>query len=738
MRELADRTTFSRSHISKVLNGARALSGELAREIDAALDAGGALVELALSEIDAPVAPPRPRQLPPVAATFVGRERCLAAFDRVAAAARHSGQAAVIAIEGGPAVGKTTLAVRWAAQAADLFEGCLFADLRGAAPGQPASPEAVLDQFLRALGVAPDAAGTTVEERAATYRSLVMQRQVLVVLDNAASYEQVKPLLPAASVAVVTSRAHLSGITLDAGGTTTIVPPLTSQEAVSLLRMLIGHARVEADQGSAELVVRRCGRLPLAVQIAGEYLQLHPNETLAAMAERLAVGRRRLDVLTSADEQISVRRVLDLSYFALPPTAARMFRLLGICPATMVSVPAAAALAGIPIEQATRLLDVLRLGHLLDLDDTGPVPRYHMHHLLRTYAGEQAVVEEHLSDLERARDRLLRWYVATACAASRAITPSWPSDGLRVRVDDITPLRFEHHDGYRAAITWCDAEVHTAIALARHARTQLFVDLGWKLPCALLPYLYMAKSWSAWLSAADDAITVAETIDSDTGRSYALLALGWIHHELGHPEEALVHLRRAHDTQPRDGDPGVLVWIAFALAAVHTSAGRHRDARDCYHDAINSVTASGTPDSGGHDHALAVLQAMLATTRDILGDHSGADRALTDAFTRARRLGYPSVLGLLHHRRGLLQMERGQHHHALDDFEDALRHRRAIGARWAVAETLLAYGSALAELGSQERAALALADATSILDELNAPRTRGPRIALTAASANTA
>ncbi|GLY68729.1 NB-ARC domain-containing protein [Amycolatopsis taiwanensis] len=400
------RAQYSASYLSKVLHGHRRLLPSVARALDDALEANGELEHLAREQEVSRREPLRPMQLPAVAGGFVGREDYLHELDAALIAQTRPGAAMVTLVEGGFWVGKTALALQWASRVHHRFPGgCLFADLRGLAPGHAADPSVVLDAFLQALGLGPQAQRGTIDERAARYRSVLAEQPALVVLDNVASYEQVRPLLPGAGSAVVlTSREHQPALLLRTGGLRIDLPPLSTEDALTLLRQRVGEARVAAEPDAAQAVVRHCGRLPMAVLIAGEHIQQRHHGSLRSLAEALATESRRLDLFTSADPTMNIRAVIDLSYLALPPRERRVFRLAGISPAPAISPESAAALTGLDVDTAQASLTVLRHAHLLE---DAPGERLRMSDLLHAYARYRGIVDEPTVEVERAHGRVL-------------------------------------------------------------------------------------------------------------------------------------------------------------------------------------------------------------------------------------------------------------------------------------------------------------------------------------------
>ncbi|WP_131742292.1 NB-ARC domain-containing protein [Actinomadura roseirufa] len=340
-----------------------------------------------------PADPPPPRQLPGAVAGFVGRARELAELN---ARLRDPGGAMTITpIVGTAGVGKTALAVRWAHQVCGRFpDGQLYVDLRGYGPVRPRRPAEALELLLCALGVASRSLPSGEDARAGLYRTLLAGRRTLVLLDNAAASEQVRPLLPgsAGCHVVVTSRSGLSALVAGTGARPLTLGRLRHDEAVDLLRGILGPARVEREPAAADELVRRCAHLPLAVRIAAQRACTDPSTSLAGLAEALSCERHRLDRLATPDDDLTtdVRAALSWSVRSLPRAQARMFRLLGLHAGRQISVRAAAALGGVDVQYAVRLLDGLAGAHLLERARGG----YRLPGLLRDYALECAAREE--------------------------------------------------------------------------------------------------------------------------------------------------------------------------------------------------------------------------------------------------------------------------------------------------------------------------------------------------------
>ncbi|SFO05511.1 tetratricopeptide repeat protein [Amycolatopsis rubida] len=719
--DIAARTNYSASYLSKMLHGARPLAPALVAEVDRALRAEGELEQLARDQDDARRPLARPMQLPPAAADFVGRESYLHQLDTALITQTRPGAAVTAVIEGGFWVGKTSLALHWAARVQERFSGgCLFADMRGLAPGSAVEPGEVLDGFLHALDAGTDALRGTIDERAARYRSLLAQRPAVVVLDNIASYDQVRHLLPGAgSMIVLTSREHQPSLLLHSGGLHIDLPPLSTEEALTLLRARVGEARVGVEHEAAEAIVHRCGRLPMAVLVAAERIHQHPHDSLQDLADQLASEKRRLDVFTSSDPTVNIHGVIDLSYLALSLGERRVFRLAGIIPASFISAEAVAAQSGLSPDAVRDTLDVLRHAHLLEAAPVG-AGRLRMNHLLRAYAYQRAVVEEPLSELERAHDRLLRRYVATAWAASNSLAPNWAGSGLvlDVEFDTDTGVAVPFAAGdYHGALAWCETEATTAIELARHPRSRGAGDAAWMLPALFLPYFYLTKNWSTWLTASTEGLAAAQALKSAHGIARCTQSVGWVLHELGRAAEGIEHLRRAIELQTELGDDRARAWSEFGMAAAYTALDRHDDAKAAYELAEALFARVGL------DLGVAVVRAMLSGTNQNLGNTDDARALAEDALARALAIAPKQpVASLAHHQLGLVLLQQQHTRAALTHFDAALAVRRIGRERWGEAETLVARAEALAALGDTDGARASYRAAGAILESLQDPR----------------
>lgn len=341
----------------------------------------------------------RPAQLPPAVSAFTGRRGELSALDELLDRRDGGRELPLCVVYGMAGVGKTGLAVSWAHRVAGRFpDGHLFADLRGHdrhAP--PLPPEAVLARFLRALGMPEKGIPAGLDERTALFRSLLEGRRVLIVLDDAASATQVRPLLAgsASCCVIVTSRSPLGGLVAQDGARCVGLDVLDPQEAEELLGLMVGAERTAGERGAVRKVGELCDRLPLALRIAAAKLMSRSDWTFSGILTRLESEQGRLDELRHAE--LEVRGSFAQSYGDLPQAPKLAFRRLGLLDLPDGFAPwTVAALAEVPLPIAEKLCEYLvdaQLARPLGWDTAGAA-RYRLHDLVRLFSRERADEEE--------------------------------------------------------------------------------------------------------------------------------------------------------------------------------------------------------------------------------------------------------------------------------------------------------------------------------------------------------
>ncbi|WP_051696414.1 AfsR/SARP family transcriptional regulator [Streptomyces sp. NRRL S-244] len=548
---------------------------------------------------------PRPAQLPDGGGAFVGREREVELLCQVV---RRGG----VGVVGGPAgVGKTALALRVAhGLSAGFPDGQLYVDLRGADPAAAADPAEVLAGFLRGLGVDGAAVPADPGERGALYRSLVADRRVLVVLDNAATEAQVRALLPGPAAqgcaVLVTSRRRLPAP--DRTTTALTLPLLDEAGALALLGRIAGPERVAAEAAAARELVRLCGRLPLALRIVGAELAALPHRELAPLAARLEDERARLDVLDG------VRAGLRLSYRALPGDARTLLRGLALLDAPDCAAWTAAAVLDRPPATAEQALDALTAAHLLEVagrDEAGGL-RYRMHDLVRAFGRELAGPAA--TRAEPVLRRVLACWVALVREGRRAHQGlDYPGLGA-ARPADRAP---DHRPdpallaGVRAdPVRWLGAERDALVATVRQAAR---VDpYACRELAAAGEYVFDLRSdLAGWQAVQEAGLAAARAAGDRTGEAVLLVGLGRLRacREEWGPARDILTAGEALFRQL--GDAHGAAYAGWVLSYLDRIQGRHEEAlRRCRNGAAVFEAAG---DRYGQAHSLrGIGQVLLA------------------------------------------------------------------------------------------------------------------------------
>jgi hypothetical protein len=421
---------------------------------------------------------------------FVGR---VDELNRLTARLDDGGSAVVIsAINGTAGIGKTALAVHWARHVADRFpDGQLYVNLRGFhSTGVPMRPTEAIRGFLDAFAIPAERIPAGLDAQAALYRSLLADRRVLVVLDNARDADQVRPLLPGSRtcLVVVTSRDQLTDLVTWEGASPVNLDVLSHAEAHILMSHRIGSQRAAAESAAVYTLINQCAGLPLALALVAARIELNPSLRLRVLADELADEQVRLDLLDQ------LRAVFSWSYQYLEPSVARMFRLLGTHPGPEFSLAAAASLSGMPVAKARLALTVLTRAHLLAEPNPG---RFTFHDLLRTYAADQALAIDTDDDRRAAAHRLLDHYLHAAMSANAFIAPY-----RDVTVEELPQpcVAVQPIESYQQAATWLETECRTLLASVRHAYRTGFDTHTWKLAWSLGAFLDRRGRWRDLIS----------------------------------------------------------------------------------------------------------------------------------------------------------------------------------------------------------------------------------------------
>jgi tetratricopeptide (TPR) repeat protein/DNA-binding SARP family transcriptional activator len=627
---------------------------------------------------------PVPAQLPPDVHGFTGRRDELDELDRMLIEAGDQSTAVVIsAVAGTAGVGKTALAVRWAHQVRDKFpDGQLYIDLRGYGPDRPLAAEKALARFLASLGVAGRDIPLDIDDRAARYRTEMNGRRILVVLDNAASVEQIRPLLPGTSSCsvVVTSRDSLPGLVALHGGRRLDLGLLPLPDAVALLHRLVGE-RVEAEPEAAVTLAAQCARLPLALRVAAELATAHPTTPLADLVRELADQAQRLQRLDpGGDPRAAVRVVFSWSYKHLPADAARAFRLAGLHPGSGLDAYASAALTNTTVDGAKRSLEILARAHLMHL--TGP-GRYGTHDLLRAYACDLAKSEDSEADRRTALSRMFDYYLAAAAIAVGALSPAEGRQQPRISLAGSPTPSIADPAAGRA---WLNAERPNLVAVCAHTAAHRWPGRTIRLATTLFRYLDMGAHHPDALSIHTDARNAAGQTGDRAAEAYALANLGVVHMRQGRYEKAAEHYRRALRLFRETGDRGGEARTLTHLGLVNWRQGRYEKAAERHLQALTRYRETGNP--VGEANALSNLNLVRWRQGRYEEAADGHRQALILYRETGRRGGEANALANL----GVVYLRQGRYEQAADVLGQALIFFRETGNR-------IGEGYALANLG---------------------------------------
>ncbi|HZM83152.1 MAG TPA: tetratricopeptide repeat protein [Candidatus Limnocylindrales bacterium] len=660
-----------------------------------------------------------PRQLPGDVKAFTGRTGQLADLDRLLDEAASEPTAVVIsAVTGMAGVGKTALAVHWAHRAARSFpDGQLYLNLRGYDPDRPMQPAEALEALLTTLGLNHSLVPLGVADRAARLRTLLADRKMLVLLDNAHSAEQVRDLLPGtpSCFVMVTSRDTLPALVARHGAVRINVDVLAADDSVALLRRLLG-ARVDAEPEHALQLARRCAHLPLALRIAAELAAVRPAVPLSELVAELSNESRRLDLLAAGeDSHTAVRAVFSWSCRHLSPEALAAFRLLGLHPGQDMDIIAAAALLDVDVPAAQRVLGQLARVHLVTELRAG---RYGMHDLLRAYASENAAG---LEDARPARRRLFDHYVTTAGAST--VDSGWlerergnliavataavdGSPGHTVALSRILDQHLELSGRYRDGLA-----LHGLAILAARRQGDRAAEAAARNRIANA-HMRMG-SYAPAVDEFGRALAVFRELKCDAaGEAIARHGLGSVAWRQGRYAEAREHLEAALSIRHELGDTRGEGAALYALGTVHRQQGNYRDALHHQRLALDIYRDCG--DLVGQSRVMNNLGTTLAR----MGRHREAfahyERALELNRRTGNRVGEAVALTNL----GFSACRLGRYDDAIGRHEQALPLYREAGYRAGEADALHGVGDVYRRTGQLERARHQLAAAVALAHEI--------------------
>jgi len=631
---------------------------------------------------------PVPFQLPPAPRLFTNRTREVAELEQGLAGATNA--PLLVVISGAAGVGKTTLALRWLHDHRERFpDGQLYVDLGAFTEGGPVEPADALEWFLRALGVATEQIPPDLAGRQSLYRTLVNDRAVAILLDNALSTAQVRPLFPVShrSVAVVTSRWRLAGLHLD-GARFIHAEPLDVQDSVRLLIDLVGDERMSVQRTEAEELARLCGGLPIALSVIGARLSARPHRSLSS-----EVGALRGDKLAtlSVRDELSVEVVFDKSYEDLPSDQAHLYRVCSLHPGPAFGLDIAAAMADLPVDRAEDTLDTLVQRNLLaEVDDR----RFRYHDLLFAYARQRAHREESEAAREAVSRRLVEWYLDAAVSADLFLRPT------RRRISD----RFRQRSGanrfhdHAETLRWLDRERHNIIQATHIAVDHDWHQLAWEFCEAMWGYYLHARNYGDWLEIHDLGIPAARSSSNPVAeaqlRNQRGTALTNLHRYDDAMDEHLRALRLAEENDDR-----------FITAAALSELAGAAQGRDDLEEALGYLyRAKEIREVIGTERALALCRRRIGEVLCELGRHEEAATELREAAD------------------ALAPLDQGQHARALTSLGANYVRWGRPGEAEEPLVTALAMSTRLGSPHYRARALTALGDLTRLTGDLDAAR----------------
>ena len=647
-----------------------------------------------------------PRLLPPDISDFTGREVEIGQIhDVLTRPGRES--TGIVAISGIGGVGKTALSLHVAHGLHAAFpDGQLYVNLLGAGK-DPVEPFEVVGRFLRALGVDGAALPDLPEERLDLYRDLTFDRRLIAVFDNAATDDQILPLIPAgpASAVIITSRSRLG---TSAGAHRLHLDVLESSAAVALLSGIIGGHRVAAEPVSARELCGHCGHLPLAIRVVAARLAAKPHWSIRKLAGMLLDERRRLDYLMLG--HLDVRASISLSYVDLDEDCRRLLRRLGDLDTSGISVWSAAAVLDVRLDRAEDLLEILFDAQLLDVtgQDLIGQPRYGMHDLVRLFARERAHADEQPDDLAAARARVYAAWLFVTDAAHRAVyggdyhrirgpAPRWTVDEHIVRQLTEEPLR------------WFESERPAIASVVRQAARDGNSPVCWELTTATSPMYETTRYFDEWYTILTSALAATQASGDVRGEAAVEFWIGNKHGDRTEYPRALRHLSRSVDLFQQIGDQHGQALATAYVGLMERYQGNHDAALALFTEAVEVLHDTG--DRSAEAFILRNIAQIYLQRREYLTAEGHLRQALDMYEALGSQRGRAQTLFWT----GMLHFHLGDLAEAETEFRTALDISRTIGDRAGEAQCLRGLGLCARQRGDLDTAMSVLSEALGIV-----------------------
>ncbi|WP_412076313.1 AfsR/SARP family transcriptional regulator [Streptomyces xanthophaeus] len=651
-----------------------------------------------------------PRQLPADTSDFVGDEEQIGRIEHALLGEGGRRAVGLAAIVGKPGTGKSTLATHIAHRLSETGfpDGQLYCDLRGT--GAPATAAEVLGRFLRALGIPGPVIPESQDERAEMYRTLLASRRVLVVLDDAASESQIRPLLPGSNrcAVLVTSRVRLTGLP---GAYRVELDVMDTARALELLVRVVGGDRVEREGVAAEALIRTVGGLPLALRIVAARLAARPHWTLASMVHRLANERHRLDELTHGE--MTMRASLSLTHDGLAAEDRRLLRLLSLAQGPTLPGWLAGALLDdhrpFPSDLLEPLVDVQMLD-VVGVESTGGF-RYRFHEIIRVFAREQLAVHDEPAAQSAALGRMMGGWMSLAEQAHRRIyggdftvlhgtAPRWEPPSSCVDELLVEPLE------------WLDSEHANLVQAVEHAARERMDELCWDLATTLATLFEARGYFDDWERTHQLALEAVRAAGNRRGSAALLSSLGALYLGRSQPEESRAALTSALGVFQELGDRQGLALCHRDLALLERMRGNEDRALTLYDRALRDFDLVG--DVVGR--AIVLTQSAHIWMRR--GQTATARSRLDEALSIYRSVGYTGGQARTLRRAGQLLQGQGEHERAVRTFSEVLELCRDGGDVIGEGHLLRDLGHAYAEMGRGEAAQGFYTQALSVREQI--------------------
>jgi DNA-binding SARP family transcriptional activator/tetratricopeptide (TPR) repeat protein len=539
-----------------------------------------------------------PQKLPRGLGSLIGRDDLLATLDALLPVAGASLPPRVVALEGMPGVGKTSIGVYWARQNLHHFPGGqLFVNLNGNGLDRLITAADAMSRLLYDLGMPADLIPTNVEQRAGRLNQLLADRQALVFLDNVKDSAHVRPLLDATSnsLVLITSRARLSGLVIRDAIDSLTVRPLTAEDSVAMLRAEIGEERANENPEALHDLALLTAGLPLALRIVGHNLASRPQASLADIVRELDGHSALVTSLAGIDDEMAtVPGAFSLSYNTLPAETARQFRLLGLHPSPTFSAYAASALLGQDVAAIESHLKSLTAMHLLEQEG---LHLYRLHDLLHAYAADLANREESSAERHAAFTRMADWYFRTAINAKAALAPHSLSIPAMAPTAGVVPLTFENDQD---AIRWCNQERGNLIAMIRSAAENGLLEYAWRMPAGLWDAFERSGFKDDFLRVLPLALDATRALGDRQAEAWMLNTLGRVHFGRRDYQPALAYFEEGLAVARQIKDLIFEAGSQHNVACVWLELGKLESALEIYRLTLQMQRDGGARDGEAH------------------------------------------------------------------------------------------------------------------------------------------